>query len=135
MDLHAEYGAGDALWLWKEDSQDGWGLHDFDEATDTWVERAFWRRLVSRPKPEAIAGQAQTWRYLADTGVLELWFRGDDDVTAPNIIYIPAPEDYAPHFTVSCDGSAISVQRDAATGQIQVPCNGDGGHYLRVEPN
>lgn len=135
LDLHAEYGAGDALWLWKEESQGRWGLHDYDDETGEWTERPATRRIFSRPKPEAIAGQPQTWRYDPATQTMELWYVGDDAVTAPTILYVPAPEDYTDDYTVSCDGVSVETARDPATGQVEVPCNGDGNHYVALAPN
>ncbi len=134
LDLHAEYGAGDALWLWKEESQGRWGLHDFDDATGEWSERPDTRRIFSRPKPEAIAGQPQTWRYDSSTRTLEVWFRGSDEVSAPSIVYIPEAEDYAADYVVRCDGLPVGVERDSATGQVEVPCNGAGDRYVSVAP-
>src|SRR5690606_15381362 len=63
LDLHDEYGASDAYWLWKERSQGSWGLFDYDEETGEWIERENVRRLLSRPMPHAIAGQPYFWRY------------------------------------------------------------------------
>ncbi|MGB5813439.1 MAG: cellulase family glycosylhydrolase [Polyangiales bacterium] len=134
FDLHAEFGAGDALWLWKEESQGRWGLHDYEDETGDWSERPGVRRIVSRPKPEAVAGQPQTWRYDPTTQVLEIWFRGADAVDAPSIVYVPAPEDYVEDYVVSCDGLPIEFERDSTTGRVEVPCNGGGQRYIRVAP-
>jgi endoglycosylceramidase len=129
MDEHAESWA---FWVWKERSQGSWGLHDYDAATDTWSERPLVVRALSRPRPERIAGWPRCFRFDAATGVLEVRFRGEAGVTAPSEIYLP---ERAPGtFRALCDGvEASGLARDAATGLVSVPCNGEGEHLIRVE--
>ncbi len=131
-DLHDEFGASSAFWVWKEDSQGSWGM--FDRSGEEWVERPALRRVLSRPMPERIAGQPLWWRYDRVTQVLDVAFEGDSSVDAPSEIYVPASEDYTADFVVSCDGRALEVTRDVGSGLVPVACHGHGPHRIRVAP-
>lgn len=135
LDLQDEYGESSALWLWKERSQNAWGLFDYDASSGRWTERAAFRRAIARVYPEAIAGWPKTWSYDRATRCLNVDFEGSATIRAPNIVYVPAAEDFAASFTVTCDGAAVSVRRDESTGRIEVPCNGPGLHQIVVEAN
>lgn len=134
LDLHDEFGASDAFWVWKESSQGSWGLHDWDAETATWIERPELRRLLSRPSPRAIAGQPYFYRYDPSSRVLDVAFRGDRDVDAPSILYVPAADDYVADFVVTCDGAEVVVTRDPATGLVEVPCQGSGDRRIQLAP-
>jgi hypothetical protein len=134
LDLHDEYGASDAFWVWKESSQGSWGMFDYDPETEQWTERSELRRILSRPAPQAIAGQPYFYRYDRETNVLDIAFRGERDVEAPSLVYIPAAEDYVPDYVVTCDDDEVETTRDPATGLIEVPCNGHGNRRIRVSP-
>ena len=127
MDEHAESWA---LWVWKEQSQGSWGVHDYDATTGAWTERALVVNAISRPRPERIAGWPRRFGFDAATGVLEVRFRGEAAIDAPSVIYLPERASGA--FEVTCDGAAVSASRDAATGLVEVPCNGDGEHTIEV---
>lgn len=131
-DLHDEFGASSAFWVWKEDSQGSWGM--FDRSGEEWVERPALRRVLSRPMPERIAGQPLWWRYDRVTRVLDIAFEGDSAVDAPSEVYVPSSEDYASELVVTCDGREVAVTRDSATGLVAVPCNGRGPHRVQVAP-
>jgi hypothetical protein len=49
-------------------------------------------------------------------------------------VYIPAAEDYVADYVVTCDDREVEVTRDAATGLVEVPCNGAGNRRIRVAP-
>ena len=132
-DLHDEFGASDAFWVWKEDSQDSWGLYDHIDGE--WVERPTVRRIVSRPMPHRIAGQPRWWKLDRTSQVLQVAFEGSPEVSAPNEIYLPAPEDYAEGFVARCDGSVVEATRSGTTGVVEIPCSGRGPHLLEVAPN
>jgi hypothetical protein len=127
-----EFGESAAFWVWKEESQGGWGLFDHDASTGQWTERAAVRRALTRVMPEAIAGWPEGWSYDRAARAFALRYQGDARVTAANRIYVPAPEDFAQDFAVQCDGAAVTVARDPATGLIDVPCNGAGEHTVTV---
>jgi hypothetical protein len=46
FDLQDEYLLSSTIWLWKENSQDSWGL--YDRVGDKWVERQNMVNIVSR---------------------------------------------------------------------------------------
>jgi endoglycosylceramidase len=131
-DLQDEFGASAIFWLWKERSQGGWGLFDYEESTGAWTERAPMRAQLARVMPEAIAGWPTSWGYDRSARRFELRYAGDAMVTAPTRIYVPAPEDFAAAFDVTCDGATVSATRDAATGTIDVACVGAGDHVVEV---
>jgi endoglycosylceramidase len=132
VELMDEYGESWAFWVWKEDSQGSWGVHDFDRDGGVWRERALLVRSLSRPRPERIAGWPRRFGFDAEAGVLEVRFRGEAAVTAPNEVYLPERAPAA--VRVTCDGVAIAgLRRDTRTGLLAVPCGGVGEHVLRVE--
>lgn len=131
VELMDEYAESWAFWVWKEDSQDSWGVHDYDEATHTWSERPLVVRALSRPRPERIAGWPRRFGFDAERGVFEMQFRGEASVTAPNLVYLP---ERAPStFRVSCDGVERAATRAPATGLVEIDCGGEGEHVLRIE--
>lgn len=132
LDLQDEYGESSALWLWKERSQGLWGLFDYDEASGRWNERPTFRRALARVYPEAIAGWPKTWRFDRVARRFELEYEGSATVSAPNVLFVPAAEDFARSFTVTCDGVRVAVRRDEATGRVEVPCNGAGMHRVEL---
>lgn len=135
LDLQDEYGESSALWLWKERSQNAWGLFDYDASSGRWTERASFRRAIARVYPESIAGWPKTWSYDRAARCLTIEYEGSATVRAPNVVYVPAAEDFAASFTATCDGAAVSVRRDESTGRVEVPCNGPGTHRVVVEAN
>ena len=133
VSLFEEYGESWAVWLWKEQSQGSWGVHDYDADTDTWTERPMIRRMISRPRAERIAGWPRTMRYDESTRRFELRFDGNPTLTAPTELYIPEPADFAADFTITCDGADIPASREPATGLVPVTCGGAGLHTLVIE--
>lgn len=118
--LQDEYGASSAVWLWKEDSQDSWGFHDFEGGT--WALRARMVALFDRAYPERIGGWPRAWTSRTDRFVLEL--DGDAAVTAPTVLWLPAGD-----WTITCDGEPrVFVRRD--DGRVEVACGGEGAHTL-----
>ena len=131
VELMDEYAESWALWVWKEESQGSWGVHDHDETTGAWSERRAIVDAISRPRPERIAGWPRRFGFDAARGVLEVRYRGDSDVVAPTVVYLPerAPTD----LVFECDGATlVAATRDAATGLVEVPCAGEGEHVVRV---
>jgi endoglycosylceramidase len=122
--------ASSMLWVWKESSQGAWGL--YDHAGSTWTLRPSMRRRLARVRPEAIAGVPVRYGYDRAARRFTLELTGDAAVTAPNVLYVPAAEDFAAAWDVTCDGRAITATRDAATGRIEVPCGGVGAHTVSV---
>lgn len=132
VQLQDETQASGFLWVWKEQSQDSWGMFDYDDATGLWTERDAVRKAVSRVVPEAVAGWPESFGYDPETKRFEMTFTGDPTLTAPHLIYVPAPADFAENIEVTCDGEVIAAERDSATGLIQVPCGTDGAKHTLV---
>ncbi len=117
-ELHDEYLAGDAFWLWKEDSQASWGVHE--RVADGWQERPQVVGWVSRIHAQRIAGSPQRVAWDGQTGSFELEATGGD---APHELYIPEPS--AVTFAATCNDQLVSgLTRDPATGVVQVACSG-----------
>lgn len=130
--LQERYMASAMLWLWKEESQGSWGLHDYDAASQRWTLRADMRRRLARVRPEAVAGLPTRYGYDRAARRFTLEYTGSAAVTAPTRLYVPAAEDFAASYAVTCDGRAVTVTRDAATGVVDVPCAGVGAHTVTV---
>ncbi len=127
LDLQDEFGASAALWLWKENSQDSWGLHEWDEASESWSERPEVLARFERPRPERIAGWPITWAFDDDAGLFELRYTGDAAVTAPTELFVPEGE-----WALTCDGETVASERDPATGLVAVDCAGPGEHTVQA---
>ncbi len=121
-ELHDRFLASDAFWVWKEDSQGGWGVFDHDSTTDTWTERPQVVAWVSRVHAARIAGDvvANTYDHVAGTLHLEV-ARGSTH-GKPHVIYIP--ERAAQTFAATCNGVALAPVRDDGDGTISVICDG-----------
>jgi endoglycosylceramidase len=130
LELQDEFQAGAYYWLWKEQSQDSWGLHDFDDATQTWVERDLVRRALSKVAPQRIAGFPVRYGFDRAARRFELVLVGDEAVSASTELYVPAATDFAATFQVTCDGTPVDAVRDDATGVVPVRCGGAGQHTI-----
>ncbi len=118
--LHERYFASNAFWLWKEQSQGGWGLFDRDEVNNTWTERPNVIARVSRMHVARVAGTP---------AVIEASLPGDEirveletTLDAPHAVYIP--ERFAASAHATCDGAALAIARDEATGIADLRCRG-----------
>lgn len=116
------------VWVWKEDSQGAWGL--YDRAAGAWTLRAPMRRRLARVRPQAIAGVPVAYGYDAAARRFTLTYEGRAAVTAPTVLYVPAAEDFAARWTLTCDGRAVTATRDEATGRVEVSCAGGGMHTV-----
>ena len=108
--LHDRYLASDAFWVWKEESQSGWGVYDHDATTDSWTERPQVVAWLSRPHAARIAGTVVANEYDYTTRALHLETHGG----GTHSIYIPAGD------SASCNGTALA----ATTGWVDVACDG-----------
>ncbi len=129
-DLQDSVQASAFYWVWKEESQGFWGMFDYDATADTWSERVHTRQALARVAVEAVSGWPTTFGYDRTSKVFHLGFTGDPALTAPCLIFVPEAEDFAPSFTVTCDGAAVDAARDPATGLISVACGGPGTHTV-----
>lgn len=121
-ELHDEFLASNAFWLWKEESQGSWGVHE--KVGDGWEERPQVVGWVSRPQAHRIAGSDVSVRYDYVARTLEVEARDPSGV--PHEIYVP--EDGA--WSATCAGAPVELARDSATGVAAVECDG----ALRVGP-
>ncbi len=130
--LQERYAASAIVWVWKEQSQGSWGLHDYDASSGRWTLRADMRRRLARVRPEAIAGVPTRYGYDRSTRRFTLDYVGRAEVTAPTRIHVPSADDFAQTYVVTCDGREVSASRDASTGVIEVACVGAGSHSITV---
>jgi endoglycosylceramidase len=119
-ELHDEYLASDAFWVWKERSQGSWGLFDHDDATDTWTERPQVVGWVSRLHLARIAARDAR----LDSSGGRILLEPIDPLDAPHLLYVP--EALAGALSLTCDGApADAGPRDPATGLVEVGCAGE----------
>lgn len=118
--LHERYFASNAFWLWKEQSQGAWGLYDYDEATSTWTERPNVVARVSRIHVARVAGTPSSIE--ASAAGDEITVELADAIDEPHAVYIP--ERFAANAHATCDGAALAMSRDSATGIADVVCDG-----------
>lgn len=135
IELQDEYQASGFLWVWKEQSQGRWGLFEYDDATGQWTERPAVRKAVSRVVPEAVSGWPKTFGFDRSAQRFEMVFVADPKVSAPHVLFVPGPDDFAATFEITCDGAPVAAERDPASGLVEVPCGGDDQeHTLVVAP-
>ncbi len=127
-ELHDRYLASNAFWLWKEHSQGSWGVYARDPATSTWTERPQVVAWISRVRGERLAGRIVDNRWDRSTRALRLEIERGSARGVPHRVYVP--EASATSFTASCDGAPLSSPRDAASGVVELPCEG----VLEVRP-
>lgn len=121
-ELHDRYYASNAFWLWKEESQGRWGVHDWDEATQTWTERDQVVRWISRVHAARIAGDPVANEFDHVTGALRLEVRPGTTGGRAHAIHVP--ERAAGSFSAACDGAPVTGARDPATGLVPLACDG-----------
>jgi endoglycosylceramidase len=128
MELEDEMQASSFYWVWKEQSQGGWGLHDYD-AAGVATERSAVVSALSRTRLEAAAGRIVSVAYDADAKRFEAHIAGAPAVTAPSIVSIGSS---LPNH-VTCDGRAVAATPGPGARTLQIACNGPGAHVLVVE--
>jgi len=132
LDLQDEYMASSTYWLWKERPSTAWGFYDYDDKTDTWIERPAVRKVFARVAPRAIGGWPVAWKWDGKAARFELRYIADPAVSAPTILHLPQPEDALANFRVTCDGGVVNATPDAR-GDLVVSCSGLGEHLVVVE--
>ena len=113
-ELHDEYYASSALWLWKENSQGSWGL--FDKVDDEWQERKTYISWVSRIMAHRIAGELKRLEFSGGVLTLE-----STDTSSPHLIFIP--ERFNETVEVTCNEQVIETMRNQ-NGQVSISCDG-----------
>ena len=120
--LHDRYFASSAFWLWKEQSQGGWGLFDHDAASDSWSERPHVVAWVSRVRAARIGGTPRSVESTPPGDAIRIEIEPGSGTAAPHVIYVP--ERFAGSTSIRCDGVTIESPRDPATGLCEVRCTG-----------
>ncbi len=120
--LADRYLASNAFWLWKEESQGGWGVYDHDATTDAWTERPQVVGWLSRVHAARIAGTPTVVESTAAGDAIHVEIAAGSATAAPHLVYVPDRLAAATH--ARCDGAAIDAARDPATGLIAVTCAG-----------
>jgi len=121
-ELFDRYLASRAFWLWKEQSQGAWGVYDWDATAGTWTERPQVVSWISRVRAERLAGTVVENRWDRTTRALRLAIEPGSAAGVPHLVYIP--EVAAATYTATCDGAPVTATRAAATGVIEVLCDG-----------
>jgi endoglycosylceramidase len=118
------------FWVWKNYAAPnmGWSLFDIDPKDDVMHPRSSAIAAISRVRAEAIAGTLQSVAYDADARVFTAVFAGSSAISAPNLVSIGAPPNFAA-YDAFCDGRLVA--HDAAD-PVAVACNGDGVHTLKL---
>jgi endoglycosylceramidase len=130
-DLFDSVAASSTVWLWKEESQGGWGFYDVD-ASGQFTERPAVFAAHTRPWAEVIAGTPMGATYDATTQTYTLTYVGRNDL-APNVLRVPAS--MYPSFVLRCDGATRTATRDAMTSRVEVVCAGAGMHVVTLTPS
>ena len=120
--LHDRYLASDAFWVWKEQSQGGWGVYDHDDATGAWTERPQVVAWLSRVHAARIGGDPTQVAYDPQADAIHVELAPGSATDAPTLVYVP--ERMATAYQVRCDGAPVAAPRDPATGLVSVACGG-----------
>ncbi|MDB4992733.1 MAG: Endoglycoceramidase [Myxococcaceae bacterium] len=128
MELEDEMHASSFYWVWKEQSQGGWGLYDYD-AAGVATERPAVVGALSRVRLEAAAGRIVSVAYDADAKRFEAHIAGEAGVTAPNVVSLGS----ATPSRATCDGRAVTLAPGPNDKTVQIACNGAGDHVLVLE--
>jgi endoglycosylceramidase len=108
QEMSATRGIAQALWLWKEDSQDSWGMYDFDDASEQWVLRTSAVSLVEQPYVMAVPGRLVSHTFDRDARRLETVFVANG-TEGPPLLFVPETV-YPSGFVVSLDGSEVVLE-------------------------
>jgi endoglycosylceramidase len=118
FDLQDEYLLSSTIWLWKENSQDSWGL--YDRVDNQWVERPDMVNIVSRPRAMRIAGTPTTMHFEDKT----LTFSYEQALCEDNAVYVPERFNLD---EVRCDGRIVRT-RKSGRGVIEFGCGEGSAH-------
>jgi len=129
LELQDDVHASSYFWLWKEQSQDSWGIHDFDPETGGWKERPEVLSALARVAPERIPGFPVRYGYDRSARRFELTFDGEPAVDAQAVLRVP-PALGATNLSAACDGESVVVTREEAHAAVRLRCGGAGRHTL-----
>lgn len=120
-DLQDEFLVSSALWLWKETTQDSWGL--YDHADGGWQERPDMVALVSRPHAQRIAGTPKAMRFEGT----RLTFAYEDALDVANLVFIP--ERFVVQ-DVTCDGDKVTPKIEGT--RVEITCAAGASHEVEI---
>ena len=134
QEMSATRGIAQALWLWKEDSQDSWGMYDFDDDAQAWTLRPQAVALVEQPYTMATPGRLDAHTYDREARTLETVFTAVG-TEGPPILFVPETL-YPDGFTVTLDGQEVApVPVADRPRRSTIPWPEAAGTYtLRVTP-
>lgn len=131
LDLFEKNGASSAFWLYREESQGGWGLFDHDPS-GRWTERTLVADALFRPYvhrlPGALVSSAWDPGGKTFTVVYEARPRGDVK-TLPMVLAVPRRH-FAFGARFQCDGA--DATGTLAGSLATVPCGEQGGRHTVV---
>ncbi len=130
LELSAQRGVHHALWLWKERSQDSWGVYTYDESDASWSQRPEAAALLRVPYAMAVPGRFVSHRWDAERRELRVEFEAQGGEAAP-LVYAPL-DAFAGGYDASLNGEPVTLDVDAASSRALVPWSGDSGAYVLV---
>lgn len=136
LSLVTRFGYGSALWLWKEESQGFWGLHDRDPNTGRWVPRTDAFVTFSPPHVQAVPGHFVEMSWDPESRVFEATFEARGGETAGPLLYLPRSW-YPEGIDLTLDGEPIAMESlEDVGGRKLMPWSSDrsGRHVLRMAP-
>jgi hypothetical protein len=113
---------GEAMWLWKENSQGSWGFFDIN-SNGHWAPRIAGFNRIERPCPLAVPGTLNQFHFDATSGTFTLTFTARGGEAAP-LVYLPSSR-YPNGVSAKLNGKAIAI----ATGRVLLPWTGAKGAY------
>lgn len=131
--LCAERNIAQALWLWKENSQDSWGVFDAVDDGSAWAPRPEAVALLEVPYAMAVPGRFVEHTWDAESRTLRVVFDAQGGEAPPLVYAPPSAFDGVPAATLN--GAPIALQPEASSQRALVPWPEDAGrHVLVLEP-
>ena len=127
QELSEEVHAGQAFWLWKENSQGFWGFFNYDAPSGQWNERPGAARTVGKPYAMAVPGEWLEHGFDVATGTLRARFHAAGGEAAP-LLFLPSSW-YPQGVRVTLNGAAVPVAIDPETHRAEIPWQGKAGDF------
>ena len=128
--MAAERGIAQALWLWKEDSQDSWGIFDFNVADDAWQPREAALDLVEVPYAMAVPGRLLSHVYDDESRTLTVRFEAAGG-EGPPVLYLPERV-YPSGSSVTLNGVAVGAAEHPSSQRYVVQWAAESGVFELV---
>lgn len=127
LDLSWENGFGNAVWLWKENSQGSWGFYDHNEADGSWTLRNEGVRQMVLPSPLAVPGRLLRRSFSRERAILTFSFEAAGGEAAP-LISVPALW-YPSGVLVQVNGQPVEVTWLPEAGRALLAWSGQAGTF------